>query len=341
MSSSTNTSGNDKADKKTNETLLRKLLNILIEYWLIILMVLLVSAAIYISLEIYITYKNHFSSIYPNTVDNRGDWGTVGDFFGGILNPIFAFFGLIMLLATLFQSQRELSLTRKELELARKANEESEKALKDQALTQAQQRFENTFFALLEQHNNLLERIENNEYKLDINWNSLYIEDEDNNLVFKSSKQQLHDLFIRRNGFLLRNYFMSLYQILKFIYINQSESKISLFKINPGFITDTSTLTPQEDFYVKLIFSYINETIICLIMINCLQTNNSNTNYPKFKALIERYGLFKNLSLITNETTDYPKKEEEYFFTKVIDNNCFLNIALKNRDRMSDNYFLK
>jgi len=57
-----------------------------------------------------------------------------------------------MLLVTLFQNQRELSLSRKEFE-------ESKEALQAQAKTLDKQRFEDTFFSLLNQHNLSLERI--------------------------------------------------------------------------------------------------------------------------------------------------------------------------------------
>ncbi|WP_421865174.1 hypothetical protein [Motiliproteus sp.] len=47
--------------------------------------------------------------------------GTVGDFFGGILNPIFAFLGLLALLNTLRLNQKELALTRTEMKNMAKA----------------------------------------------------------------------------------------------------------------------------------------------------------------------------------------------------------------------------
>ncbi len=42
-----------------------------------------------------------------------GDWGAVGDYFGGLLNPFFAFLSFMGVLWTLKMSREELEETRK------------------------------------------------------------------------------------------------------------------------------------------------------------------------------------------------------------------------------------
>lgn len=106
--------------------------------WLVSVMGGMIVLALVFGILISIAYIYGVDTLFPS-LRVRENWGVVGDFFGGILNPVFAFLGLIMLLATLYQSQKELALTREELA-------SSTKALEDQALTQKQQRFENTFF---------------------------------------------------------------------------------------------------------------------------------------------------------------------------------------------------
>lgn len=59
-------------------------------------------------------------------------YGTFGDFFGGVLNPILTFLTFMGLLFTILLQQSELKLTRKELK-------DSAAALSDQAKTLAQQ----------------------------------------------------------------------------------------------------------------------------------------------------------------------------------------------------------
>lgn len=64
-----------------------------------------------------------------------GDWGVLGDYFGGLMNPVISF-------ATLLVAYAVWKLQRVELD-------ETKKALKDQAKTAEQQRREQRFFDLL------------------------------------------------------------------------------------------------------------------------------------------------------------------------------------------------
>lgn len=123
--------------------------------WLIILMSVLVVLAALSAYFVYSAYTDNLSTLLPDDSDQirRANWGALGDYFGGFLNPFFAFFGLIMLLATLIQSQRELHLTREEIK-------RSTKALRDQAETQQRQRFEGTFFQLIKLHNEITDSID-------------------------------------------------------------------------------------------------------------------------------------------------------------------------------------
>ena len=102
-------------------------------------------------------------------------WGQFGDYMGGVINPIFGFISVVLLIYTIRQQQEALSLQREELqatreELARsaKAQEASEKALNEQANIFKQQQFEQTFFSMSNQlakiatdllHNNIYNNI--------------------------------------------------------------------------------------------------------------------------------------------------------------------------------------
>jgi len=86
-------------------------------------------------------------SAYINThgIDISNDherWAQFGDIIGGILNPIFGFFGLIFLLITIVIQNKELGLSRDELS-------KSNNTLIDQQHTMNIQRFENSFFQML------------------------------------------------------------------------------------------------------------------------------------------------------------------------------------------------
>lgn len=71
--------------------------------------------------------------------------GPLGDFFGGILNPLLSFCTFMALLMTIILQQKELSLTRKELNETQKATRDSAEALKEQSNSIKIQNFENTF----------------------------------------------------------------------------------------------------------------------------------------------------------------------------------------------------
>ena len=108
------------------------------------------------------------------------DWGAVGDFFGGILNPTFALLSLILIAYTLMQNkkaleqseiaiqqgseaikqnEKALQVSNKELSLTRDELKNSSKALEEQASLLSIQSFETTFFNMLKLHSSLLNNI--------------------------------------------------------------------------------------------------------------------------------------------------------------------------------------
>lgn len=59
-----------------------------------------------------------------NIPANLEQWAYTGDYFGGVLNPIYSFLSLMALLYTVIINQRELSLSNKELREATEASRE-------------------------------------------------------------------------------------------------------------------------------------------------------------------------------------------------------------------------
>lgn len=80
-------------------------------------------------------------------------WGQFGDYFGGSLNPIFAFLGLIALLLSIYVQALELRHSSEELS-------KSAEALKQQQESMAQQNFENMFFQMVRLHNDIVSSID-------------------------------------------------------------------------------------------------------------------------------------------------------------------------------------
>ncbi|PAR91420.1 hypothetical protein [Vibrio cholerae] len=76
----------------------------------IVSVLLIVIVAVSVVLGIYIFYFGEYE-----ISNNPEKWGPFGDFFGGVLNPILAFFSFVALLYTIHIQQKELELTRVEL----------------------------------------------------------------------------------------------------------------------------------------------------------------------------------------------------------------------------------
>ena len=114
-------------------------------------------------------YMYHFRSYYISL--NPDDWGAFGDFMGGTLNPLLAFFSFMLLLLNLKLqreqldkteeqldlNREELKLTREELKKAADAQVDSVKVMNEQLKTQFLQRFDNLFFTLISQLTNRIE----------------------------------------------------------------------------------------------------------------------------------------------------------------------------------------
>lgn len=69
------------------------------------------AAAIFIALWVFAEYQGRFIG----SSHSREEWGQIGDYFGGVLNPIFGLFGLLALLYTIHIQSRELRMSVSEM----------------------------------------------------------------------------------------------------------------------------------------------------------------------------------------------------------------------------------
>lgn len=82
----------------------------------------------------------------------RAEWGQLGDYFGGTLNPLFGFVSVLALLITLIVQSKELRLSTRELRHSSAALEGQNRAIERQS-------FEQTFFAWLNNYHELLQSV--------------------------------------------------------------------------------------------------------------------------------------------------------------------------------------
>lgn len=218
-----------------------------------------------------ITTVVYFSNFHGELSNDNAKWGTFGDFMGGTLNPIFALLSLLAIIHTiriqtieLELSRQELADTREELRKSRIAQEKQKEAFDIQNQSVKLQTFENTFFNLFRHYNNLIteemyQRLER------INLISL-------NAAIPTQK------FEEENREEIKTYFMTLYQLLKFV--SSQENK---------FFGDDNF---DAKFYSNLVRATMDDKMLCALLINC-----SIEAFKPYKLLVEQYNFFEHLSM--------------------------------------------
>lgn len=215
-------------------------------------------------------------------------WAEFGDFFGGILNPIFGFIGLIALLLTITLQARELKLTRNELS-------NSSTALASQNDTLLKNNFENSFFQMLRLHNEIVESIDLVRGGGRINMNSpaspiVTTKGRDCLRVFLSRLSENYDEekhsgdgkteidvissayeeFYVKHGDEIGHYYRYLYNIFKFIHNSDIDDK---------------------PFYSNLVRAQLSNSELVLLHYNSMSRHGSK----KFLPLIKEYKVLKSL----------------------------------------------
>lgn len=245
------------ADKNQKSSLKLKKLNSLV--WVAIGLFIIASFA----------YFYNFHGVFSTA---KSDWGTFGDFMGGTLNPLFAFLSLIAIIYTitiqtqeLEYSREELKATKEELEKSRIAQEEQSDSFKMQNISIKQQTFENTFFKLLEHHNELI--------------GELYKEIEKDGLgrIFIHGEELVESLK-KHNKNIVKTYFMTLYQILKFV-----DKQNEKFK--------------DEDFFNAKLYTNIIRATLDDGILSLLTINGVIEGFEKYKVMIEKYEVLEHLNV--------------------------------------------
>lgn len=215
-------------------------------------------------------------------------FGQFGDFFGGVANPILTFLTFMGLIMTIIIQKKELVLTRKEMR-------DSSNALRQQVINQDKQRFEDTFFSLLDEHNRILTNItsydemDSETSMVAIVRNNLIggplIFNEDTESVYEK-KDKLLKMYPQVN-----QYARVLYQILKFVASNCPTSTVK-DSFSSGSLKKT-TSSKEEKLYTSIIRSFLSEDIYYLLLINCF-CESEDDQFFEYKLLIERYAFFEH-----------------------------------------------
>ncbi|SDM78338.1 putative phage abortive infection protein [Maricaulis salignorans] len=198
--------------------------------------------------------------------------GTFGDMFGAA-NALFSGFALAGVIYAILLQRSEISVARKELRHTRDI-------LSDQQDHLRKQNFEGTFFQLLRILTEITAQIDLASAKsVTSGKDALKVFHERALSCVLPTAQKLaggHDFdegyktFYQQNGHELGHYFRTLYNIIKFI--DQSDVQ-------------------NKNFYTNLVRAQLSDREAALLYLNGLSTHGSE----KFKPLIERYKLLKNV----------------------------------------------
>lgn len=252
---------------------------------------LIVGSIITIVLALY------FSNFHVSVSVDNGDWGTFGDFFGGILNPVIASFALYWLITSVNLQIQELKKTNEALE---KTVETAERQQNQSSI----QNFESLFFQLLKTKNDSLKDIEYKKQNYDIHNNPTDITELKS---VDAIKQHIIDFKTDPKGDWLNyyeekmldytgSYFRICYQLVNLI------NKSSILQASIPISEDKSIVySTEQKKYFDIFRATLTKHEIEAFFFNCLNQYGNK----KFKKLIEKYGLFEPLPI------DHDRKNEK------------------------------
>lgn len=210
--------------------------------------------------------------------------GQAGDFIGGMFNPIFAFLSFALLCYTVILQRKELAHSIEELQATRDELKATKEANQSMAKTQEQQRFENTFFSLLD---TIDKKITNKRNAIEGKKKTFVY-------IIEHNIDSDYSCFTINGDF--KEISMMIYQMLNFV--DQSQK-------------DDSAKT-----YIRFLRSSLDEDVLHTLFIFCYKLNLINTpKSDKYLELIKKYTLFEHISLNLCQSI---KIEDERYLLKDI-----------------------
>lgn len=288
------------------------------------LLVLFVGIIITIALTVIIFYVYNFGN---NKLSNdTGDWGTFGDYIGGTLNPILAFFSFLALCYTINLQNKQLQRTDEQLAQNKLALEQNAKALElnNQELNNSTEQLKLSAKAQLEmEKTQRIQRFEglftymaNELSRMQGNLNGLSIQN-----ILKNSSKRHYWYAATRNTLGINvtysQFCIYLYQILKLI--DDQDDNIISFQ--------------DKKRYSNIIRSSLNIPSIQLCFLNNITLGPYDGDFKKYKILLEEYSFFEHMPFQYKDKKD--NSLYDYFFLglaglydfKAFGSNTYLTVA--------------
>ena len=182
---------------------------------------LLIIGTIIPVIVVLLFYWSEFG-VYP--ANEHSHWAEFGDFFGGILNPIFAICAFIAVMMTILLQSKELRASTDSLK-------DQSNQLRDQSQHLRTQSFENTLFSLLQMHTEnvrtlVIKQQDKEEtgrrafkvLKNRLEWIYKGVQDEEHFETENALLQEVYYQFYRQNEHEIGHYLRALDRLFDFIY---------------------------------------------------------------------------------------------------------------------------
>lgn len=239
-------------------------------------------------------YLSQYGLHMPPADDKlMGSWGTFGDYFGGVLNPVLGFCSFMALLYTVDLQNKQLKKTDEQLEQNRIALEQNAEALKlnnqelqnsneqlqisakaqaEMEKTQKLQQFEGLFTHMASELSRIYQELDENSKKIE---NYLVV----NMSNFTKDFQEGLENSLRTNFKLVR-FFMYLYQTLQ--HIESLDETIFEYKFKKR--------------YSNIIRASLGNEMLQLIYLNCLVLLEGDNSFNEYKRLITKYEFLEHMT---------------------------------------------
>ncbi|MFV8782492.1 putative phage abortive infection protein [Microbulbifer sp. SA54] len=241
--------------------------------------------------------SQYFRIFNGDLSENQADWAAFGSFLGGTVGAIFASLSFFALIYTVF-------LQRKELDTAISALDKSAVAHEQQVKNQEIQKFETTFYSLLEQHNQSIQRV----FSKDSDYHYFL-----SNLETVAEKNGVDEFLKNRQNHILSNievsqYFRILYQILK--YIAKNNIKNVNREYSASYLSDRKSISENENvekLYASIVRSFVPVSLLPALALNCIPRHDGLNNLDLFWLLLERYEFLEHMRVdrLPNNLSSY------------------------------------
>ncbi|WP_119142183.1 putative phage abortive infection protein [Pseudomonas reidholzensis] len=228
-------------------------------------------------------------------------WGQIGDFVGGILNPLLSFVAFLAVLINLVLQRQDLALAREEAREANKNQRLQSRIFEKQNSAVERQNFESTFFRLLDTHRQqaLLVRVQVRNTNEVITGEKCFAWVKNSFLPRATHGKNEVDLikvnvetYSENYSIGMSSYFRNLHQLLKFIESYGATSGLRESALPGMRIRKSVRNYSDQRVYASILRAQLSNDEMCCIFINCLSEKGSGLKY-----FVEKYSMLKGAQL--------------------------------------------